>query len=326
MAWVNAEDPGAMVGGLAAVAAALGLEAGPGSWRGGRAVRHWLEMDGDRCLLVFDNANDPEALRPSCRRQGRASAHHQQRAVGGGPGADVPVGVFTLDEALAFLAERTGSAIPDGAQEAGRELGCLPLALAQAAAVIADQQLDYGTYLGGCRDMPVELLTPGRRGPVPARRWRRDPALPGAVRAGDGTGLCGGDGADIGAVARRGAPGAAAHGRAGRGAGPGRAAGRGSARRRWTGAGAAGRGVAADLQRRRLGRQRAPPGDAGDPGTAGRQGPSRRPAGGRRSCSSSGRVTARDLARTGPRPGIWSSRSWPCMSTRLPARLRLAAS
>ena len=38
------------------------------------------------------------------------------------------------------------------------ELGCLPLALAQAAAVIADQQLDYDTYLRRLRDMPVEKL------------------------------------------------------------------------------------------------------------------------------------------------------------------------
>ena len=36
------------------------------------------------------------------------------------------------------------------------ELGCLPLALAQAAAVIATQHLTYGTYLDRLRALPVE--------------------------------------------------------------------------------------------------------------------------------------------------------------------------
>ena len=48
------------------------------------------------------------------------------------------------------------------------ELGYLPLALAQAAAVIADQHLDYGTYLDRLRAMPVgELLRPEEAGQYP---------------------------------------------------------------------------------------------------------------------------------------------------------------
>ena len=67
VAWVNAENSGSLLAGLAAVADAAGLSDG-GSGRGtadaGRAVRHWLEADGDRCLLVFDDARDPDVLRP----------------------------------------------------------------------------------------------------------------------------------------------------------------------------------------------------------------------------------------------------------------------
>jgi tetratricopeptide (TPR) repeat protein len=61
-------------------------------------------------------------------------------------GVPVPVDVFTEPEAVAFLAERTGLADERGARGLARELGCLPLALAQAAAVIAGQRLDYATY------------------------------------------------------------------------------------------------------------------------------------------------------------------------------------
>jgi len=73
-------------------------------------------------------------------------------------GAGVAVDVFTEPEALTFLADRTGSADTAGARLLAVELGRLPLALAQAAAVIAAQHLDYSTYLHRLRDKPVEEL------------------------------------------------------------------------------------------------------------------------------------------------------------------------
>ena len=63
--------------------------------------------------------------------------------------------VFGEEEALAFLAERTGLDDPAGARELAGELGFLPLGLAQAAALIKREQLSYGTYLGRLRALPV---------------------------------------------------------------------------------------------------------------------------------------------------------------------------
>ena len=193
VAWVNAGDTAAVLGGLAAVAAALGLDAGAGAAAAGRAVRHWLEADGDRCLLVFDNAADPADLLPFLPAAGAArvliTSNEQSVAE---LGASVAVDVFTQAEALAFLAARTGSVDAGGARLLAAELGRLPLALAQAAAVIAAQRLDYPTYLRRLRGKPVDqLLLPVSAGQYPHGLAAAVLLALEEVRANDGTGVCG---------------------------------------------------------------------------------------------------------------------------------------
>ena len=61
--WVNAEDPGTLLAHLAEVAAKWGLEAADVE-AAGRAIRHRLETDGERCLLVLNNVIDPELVQP----------------------------------------------------------------------------------------------------------------------------------------------------------------------------------------------------------------------------------------------------------------------
>ena len=309
VAWVNAEDPAGMLAGLAEVAAALGLDAGDAQ-AAGRAVRHRLETDGDRCLLVFDNAVDPDLLRPFLPAAGAARViiTSNQQAVAH-LGAGVPVDVFTEAEALTFLAARTGQADAAGAAELAAEVGCLPLALAQAAAVIAAQHLSYATYLERLRRLPVaDLLAAEEAGQYPQGVAAAVLLSLDHVRAGAGRrSLHGGDGPAGGAVGNRGAPVAGPRGGRGGPAGPGRAvacAGAGGGR---PGAGPAGRDVAADLQPGRLQRDRAPAGDAGDPGEPGRgQLPDRGLRGGCAAARRAGCITvARTGMRTGPRPGTW---------------------
>ena len=125
VAWVNAEDTATVLGGLAAVAAALSLDEGTGDAEAAaRAVRRQLEADGDRCLLVFDNAADPADLLPFLPAAGAARVliTSNERAVAD-LGAGVAVDVFTWAEALAFLATRTGSDDTEGARQLATELG-----------------------------------------------------------------------------------------------------------------------------------------------------------------------------------------------------------
>jgi tetratricopeptide (TPR) repeat protein len=158
VAWINAEEQGGLLAGLAEIAAGLGLDA-EDAQAAGRAVRHRLEADGDRCLVVFDNAVDVQLLRPFVPAAGaaRVIVTSNQQAMAS-LGAAVPVDVFSEAEALTFLAARTGQADVAGAQAVAAELGLLPLALAQAAAVIAGQHLSYSTYLDRLRRLPIDDL------------------------------------------------------------------------------------------------------------------------------------------------------------------------
>ena len=160
IAWVNARDSETLLAGLAAVAEATGLSVGgsrPGPADAGQAVRDWLEADGSFRLLVFDDVEDPGLLRPFVPAAGEArvliTAAREPMAE---LGTSVPVDVFSAEEALALLDGRTGLADEDGALAVAVQLGYLPLALDQAAAMIAKQHVGYAAYLAKLRALPAE--------------------------------------------------------------------------------------------------------------------------------------------------------------------------
>jgi tetratricopeptide (TPR) repeat protein len=161
VAWVDAENAASLLAGLTAVAVAVGVsQSGSGSGYSlgdsALAIRRWLESDGERCLLVLDNAGDPEVLRPFVPVAGAAQVLiTAARASVAELGVSIPVDVFRAKEALAFLAGRTGLADETGASALAAELGYLPLALDLAASVIAGQFMGYRAYLGRLATVPA---------------------------------------------------------------------------------------------------------------------------------------------------------------------------
>jgi tetratricopeptide (TPR) repeat protein len=149
VAWVNAADENAVLSGLAQVASALGLKADAAdAAAAGRAVRRKFETDGKRCLLVFNDAADMDLLLAFIPVVGDAQVLiTTNRKAAANLGANVAVGVFTSQEALEFISMRTGRQEPIGASQVAAELGYLPLALAQAAAVMIEHNWSFETYL-----------------------------------------------------------------------------------------------------------------------------------------------------------------------------------
>ena len=95
---------------------------------------------------------------------------------------------------MALLDGRTGLADEAGALAVAAELGHLPLALDQAAAVIAGQHLGYAAYLAELQALPVEdYLVRGRTGRSSRTRraWRKRCCCPcRQPRAADPVGVC----------------------------------------------------------------------------------------------------------------------------------------
>ena len=196
VAWVNGADTSSLLAGLAAVADAVGLpdgDSGRGVTDAGAAVRHWLEADGDQCLLVFDDVFDLEVVRPFVPVGGPARVLiTSKRPPTADAGTDFPVDVFSADEASAFLAGRTGREYEAGAAEVAAALGHLPLALALAASVVAGQQRGgYAWYLDRLQAVSADVSLMGDDGqPHPAGLARAVLLSLQAVRAADRTGVC----------------------------------------------------------------------------------------------------------------------------------------
>jgi RNA polymerase sigma factor (sigma-70 family) len=197
VAWVNGADAGSMQAGIAAVAEATGLtvdNSGGGVADAGLTVRQWLEIDGDRCLLVLDGVSDPKPLRPFVPARGAA------RVLITGPGATSPilpadppvlVDVFSADEALSFLTSRTGLDDEAGAATLAAALGHLPLALALAAPMVDVQRNGYARFLDRLQAIPAEIYLTARNGEPSAHRVARTVLLSLAtIRTADKTGMC----------------------------------------------------------------------------------------------------------------------------------------
>ncbi len=133
------------------------------------AVKRWLESN-TAWLLIIDNADQPEILKPWLPRHGKGHILLTSRAqVFQSVGIANPVEIqeMTPGEAVEFLFKRTGRQDGDRAEskaagELARELGYLPLALEQAAAYITEKKARFQDYAASYQKRRLELLAKGK--------------------------------------------------------------------------------------------------------------------------------------------------------------------
>lgn len=129
------------------------------------AVKRWLSKQGN-WLLIFDNADRPELLKPYLPINPKGSILATSR----NPSFDV-AGITSLErmstlerqEAIEFLLKRTGQDLASEAeQQAAADLAAefddLPLALEQAGAYIREEQIQIQDYWLGYQQQRSTLL------------------------------------------------------------------------------------------------------------------------------------------------------------------------
>ena len=154
LVWVDASTKESILSGYAEAAATLiGARPAGAAESTATSFLHWLNLTDRRWLMVLDDLPDAtvlEGLWPRSTTAGQlVVTTPNPRAVTGLPEALVlEIGAFSLREAMSYLVSRL-SLDPDqrrGAIALVEDLGCQPLALAQATAAIGSSWLTCSEY------------------------------------------------------------------------------------------------------------------------------------------------------------------------------------
>jgi tetratricopeptide (TPR) repeat protein len=159
--WVPAEQPALVAVRLAELADALSLAAVTDSTTAAVARLLGVLRERERWFLIFDNAEDPAVLARYLPGGGGHVVITSRNPGWRELAAPVGVDVFDRGESITLLRRRAPQ-LTDG--EAGRiaqALGDLPLALAQAAAYLADTATGVEDYLTLLAERTTELLAQG---------------------------------------------------------------------------------------------------------------------------------------------------------------------
>jgi tetratricopeptide (TPR) repeat protein len=178
--WVTADTPATIDAGLAALAVALQpalSQALPLEALRERALQ-WLASH-DQWLLVLDNASDPADIAPLTGRVATGRLLITSRLATGWhtiTSTVVPLDVLAVGDAVDLLTQ-IATRQADGAVEGlCTELGCLPLAIEQAGAYLAETGISAQAYRALMAEHPAVMFEStavgGDTGRTIARIWR----------------------------------------------------------------------------------------------------------------------------------------------------------
>jgi len=182
--WVRSEEATSLATDYARGAQALGLPEQNLADQAAvvEAVKRWFGTH-PRWLLVFDNATGPKDLRPYLPQGGGGHVLITSRYPSWrGMATPLPLQPMLPDEAVAFIARRTGRSDDDAARSLAEALGYLPLALEQACAYMEETGADVARYLGLFAQRRKELLARASASPTTLTPSRPPGSLPSTGR------------------------------------------------------------------------------------------------------------------------------------------------
>jgi hypothetical protein len=160
--WIPAAHPTQVRAGLTELARRLRLPGGDEANTAVPAVREALRLGqpSRRWLLVFDAAENPDALRPFFPSNGPGEILITSRNPDwAGMARPLEVPVFKREESIALLRLRGPSSISDAdANKVAEKLGDLPLAVEQAAAWLSETGMPVSEYLRLFDEKVAEIL------------------------------------------------------------------------------------------------------------------------------------------------------------------------
>ncbi|MFI7215488.1 tetratricopeptide repeat protein [Micromonospora maritima] len=169
--WIMADNPAGLDAGLVALAG--GLQPGLAAMLPATALREWAVRwlaSHEGWLLVLDNVNDPADMADLVARLPQGRILVTSRRATGWPEfvTTVRLDVLDLREAVTLLARVAARGGVDVAEvEAGAvctELGCLPLAVEQAGAYMAQTGTSPTRYLELLARYPADIYRDGEEG------------------------------------------------------------------------------------------------------------------------------------------------------------------
>jgi hypothetical protein len=165
--WVHSEQSVLIEDQFAALGVALGCLQPGARTEVVQAIVLAELREGDRWLLIFDNAENLADVTPWLPgRNGHVLITSRERGWAE-VAAPVEVDVLPRAESVAILQARAPELAGDDAVGLAAELGDLPLAIAQAAGFMAETGMPASQYLGLLRTRADELLMQGTPGSYP---------------------------------------------------------------------------------------------------------------------------------------------------------------
>jgi hypothetical protein len=162
--WVRSEEPTTLAADYARLANDLNLPEKDSTDQTVtiNAVKHRLENNDSKWLLVFDNAQEPKDIEAYIPRKGAGHIIITSRNPNWNSLArSLAVLLFDREESVKFLLKRTGQDDDKAAGLLAETLGDMPLALEQAGAYIVAASISIADYLTRFKEKSKEILKLG---------------------------------------------------------------------------------------------------------------------------------------------------------------------